>query len=123
MSAQHLTKDICLTRDIPREMLCGHSADIYLQGYMCALYPSSVFSSALKLCNPVGQPLLDLPNLEGEDYFLLLFIQLINIGATKNFLAAPPKRSKVFQFLAPNYYCNIYILNIINTHNTPCKFL
>ena len=24
MSAQHLTKDICLTR----EMLCGHSADI-----------------------------------------------------------------------------------------------
>ena len=67
MSAQHLTKDICLTRDIPREMLCEHSADIYLQGYMSALYPSSVFSSALKLCNPVGQPLLDLPNLEGED--------------------------------------------------------
>ena len=35
---------------IAREMLCGHSADIvrtymYLQGYMSALYPSSVFSS------------------------------------------------------------------------------
>merc|ERR1711860_175055 len=28
-----------------REMLCGHSADIYLQGYMSAQYPSSVFSS------------------------------------------------------------------------------
>ena len=26
MSAQHLTKDICPTRDIPREMLCGHIA-------------------------------------------------------------------------------------------------
>ena len=26
-------------------MLCGHCADIYLQGYMSALYPSSVFSS------------------------------------------------------------------------------
>ena len=47
MSAQHLTKDICLTRDIPREMLCGHFADIYLQGYMSALYPSSVFTSGL----------------------------------------------------------------------------
>ena len=41
MSAQHLTKDICLTK----EMLCGHIADIYLQGYMSALYPSSVFTS------------------------------------------------------------------------------
>ena len=30
---------------IPREMLCGHSADTYLQGYMSALNPSSVFSS------------------------------------------------------------------------------
>ena len=54
MAAQHLTKEICLTR----EMLCGHSADIvltlcrhcadiYLQGYMSALYPSSVFSSGI----------------------------------------------------------------------------
>ena len=46
MSAQHLTKKT----NIPREMLCGHSADIvrtyvYLQGYMSALYPSSVFTS------------------------------------------------------------------------------
>ena len=30
---------------ISRELLCGYSADIYLQGYMSALYPSSVFSS------------------------------------------------------------------------------
>ena len=85
MSAQHLTRDICLARDIClfqggqthmqsellqetgakkgcgrrggaggatlkktyilREILCGHSADIYLQGYMSALYPSSVFTS------------------------------------------------------------------------------
>ena len=29
---------------IPREMLCGHCADTYLQGYMSALYPSSVFT-------------------------------------------------------------------------------
>ena len=29
MSAQHhLMKDLCLTRDIPREMLCGHRAYI-----------------------------------------------------------------------------------------------
>ena len=36
MSAQHLTKDICLTREI----LCGHCADIiYLQGYMFAQCP------------------------------------------------------------------------------------
>ena len=46
MPAQHLTKDICLTR----EMLCGHSADISTSPgiYVCtmsALYPSSVFSS------------------------------------------------------------------------------
>ena len=34
MSAQHLTRDICLFR-----------RDIYLQGYMSALYPSSVFTS------------------------------------------------------------------------------
>ena len=27
------------------EMLCGHIADIYLQGYMSALYPSSGFTS------------------------------------------------------------------------------
>ena len=45
MSAQHLKKYICLTR----EMLCGHCADIYLQGYMFALYPSSVFSSDLQI--------------------------------------------------------------------------
>ena len=65
MSAQHLTKDICLTR----EMLCGHSADIvrtqcghcadivrtyeYLQGYMSAQCPhyillrlNQIFSSS-----------------------------------------------------------------------------
>ena len=28
-----------------REMLCGHCTDIYLQGYMSALYPSTVLSS------------------------------------------------------------------------------
>ena len=45
MSAQHLTKDICLKR----EMLCGH---IFLEIYvrtMSALYPSSVFSSSPKV--------------------------------------------------------------------------
>ena len=30
---------------IPREMLCGHFADIYLQGYMSAPYPSWIFTS------------------------------------------------------------------------------
>ena len=44
MSAQHLTKDICLTREI----LCGHSAEIYLQGYISALYPSWVFKNLEK---------------------------------------------------------------------------
>ena len=34
---------------IPHEMLCGHSADIYLRGYMSALNPSSVFGSGPKL--------------------------------------------------------------------------
>ena len=39
MSAQHLTRDICLfRRDIVRTY-------IYLQGYMSALYPSSVFTT------------------------------------------------------------------------------
>ena len=41
MSAQHLPHETYILR----EMLCGHSADLYLQGYMSALYPSSVFSS------------------------------------------------------------------------------
>ena len=45
MSAQHLTKDICLTR----EMLCGHCADIYIQGYMSALYPSSLTAHQLNI--------------------------------------------------------------------------
>ena len=34
-------------RHIPREMLCGRSADTYLQGYMSALYPSLVFSMTM----------------------------------------------------------------------------
>ena len=41
MSAQHLTKDMCLTRccaDIV-QTLCGHSSDIYLLGYMSAQCP------------------------------------------------------------------------------------
>ena len=42
---QEKTQYLVNTLYIPREMLCGHSADIYLQGYMSALYPSSVFSS------------------------------------------------------------------------------
>ena len=46
MSAQHLTKDICLTRDICCEMLCGHVC-------LPTLYPSSVFSSA-DLVRPLG---------------------------------------------------------------------
>ena len=50
MSAQHLTKDIHMSHEGkvgPRILgwLGGHSAEIYLQGYMSAQYPSSVFSS------------------------------------------------------------------------------
>ena len=36
---------------IPRKMLCGHCADIYLQGYMSALYPSSVLTSMFLIVN------------------------------------------------------------------------
>ena len=54
MSAQHLTKDIHMSHEGkvgPRILgwLGGHSAEIYLQGYMSAQYPSSVFSSARSL--------------------------------------------------------------------------
>ena len=35
MSAQHLPRETYILR----EMLCGHSADIYLQGYMSAQCP------------------------------------------------------------------------------------
>ena len=34
---------------ILRETVCGHSADIILQGYMYALYISSVFTSEVKM--------------------------------------------------------------------------
>ena len=40
-SAQHLTKDICLTR----EMLCGHISPWIYVRTMLTLYPSLVFSS------------------------------------------------------------------------------
>ena len=70
MSAQHLTKDICPTR----EMLCGHCADMvrtYISRdiHMSALYPSSVFSSgdASTFCKCDGRTIV---GLSGKEKFV-----------------------------------------------------
>ena len=62
MSAQHLTKDICLTRDIPREMLCEHSADIVrtyisrdISPHHILLRFSALVDVVLKRVNSVGR--------------------------------------------------------------------
>ena len=63
MSAQHLPREAYILR----EMLCEHCADIYLQGYMSALYPSSVFSPA--------QSVSHIPALSGLSHLHLNIIE------------------------------------------------
>ena len=65
MSAQHLTKDICLTMKktyIPREMLCGHSAVIVrtyisrdISPHHILLRFSALVDVVLKRVNSVGR--------------------------------------------------------------------
>ena len=58
MSAQHLTKDICLMR----EMLCGHSADIvwtYIFRDICHVRTMSFFGFQSCIPFPVWDPLVE----------------------------------------------------------------
>ena len=68
MANVHSEKKTLHALDIYREMLCGHSADIYLQGYMPAIYPFSVFTSDT-LQSTMPQRLYCTTFLKGDQFY------------------------------------------------------